>query len=173
MKRCVNHTCTGLKKDILIVTDSNNWTFIVFRVLGYDEIWDEDKKAVRKISIGEENFEGGTGGTPTIGNDIDIIQLASSEQKETNCIEKKIHGGSRPLDFDGVVNAGIKSEVDGMYYWQQDRDNSAFLGIGYGLDDDELVSSSSQSSDNIFERERVSIADLDKPGSYVVVAVGE
>ncbi len=59
-----------------------------------------------------------------------------------------------------LVNTGIKSDVDGMYHWE-----SKPL-----IDDDELVSS----SEMIFggEREKVVVADLDVPGSYIVVAKG-
>jgi len=79
-----------------------------------------------------------------------------------------------PFDYEEVVNTGIKSKDDGMYHWAQDdneNDNSSFVSDS---DDggDTLVSSSSSAMDNLMEREKVTVADLDKPGSYIVIASG-
>ena len=65
-----------------------------------------------------------------------------------------------PEDYDEVVNTGIKSDIDGMYHWESQN----------VIDDDELVSSSEMIYEG--EREKVVVADLDVPGSYVVVANG-
>jgi Obg family GTPase CgtA len=67
---------------------------------------------------------------------------------------------NKPTDYEEIVNAGVRSDDDGMYHWETD----------VTVDDDELISS----SENIFEgeREQVAVGDLDKPGSYVVVSNG-
>ena len=92
---------------------------------------------------------------------------------ETTVMNANQDKDKKPFDYNEKVNTGIKSDDDGMYHWSQGRDNSDFLGMGYGMYDDEekLVSLSSEMS-NLTEREMITVADLDKPGSFVVVARG-
>ena len=172
------------------------------RVMDYDEVWDEEEKIARKISFDDEEDEGRfelqnsispftkdidlfhDGKNLTNGdgldteNDIESAEHLSDQEKqtdeaETREIRKERYGNSDlPHDYEEIVNTGIKSEDDGMYHWKQDHDNSEFLGMGYGLNEDELVSSSSDIAGNLMEREKITIADLDKPGSYIIVARG-
>jgi GTP-binding protein len=112
-------------------------------------------------------------GNPHTAHD-DIDSFESNDSDDMNRIHhgKKGHNSKesdRPSDYEEIVNQGIKSEDDGMYYFDNERGNEAFLGMGYGINDDELVSSSSES---FSDREKVVVADLDKPGSYVVAAYG-
>lgn len=119
-------------------------------------MWDPDFKVVRTIKLEDPN--GYIAQQPRdefkYGNDYPTSEEASlSASANTEDADK-------PKDYDDIVNKEIKSEDDGMYHWEN-NDGAP--------DDDELVSS----SDMIYEdREKVVLGDLDKPGSYVVVATG-
>lgn len=131
---------------------------IPVRVLGYDEVWDQEEGLVRKVNLADDEY---------VYDDYPENDYLDSDMSSS--LDK---GGDIPRDFEEIVNKGIKSEDDGMYHWKQDNDNSAFLNMGQGIYDDELSSSSSDYIDNFVEREKVIIADLDKAGSYAVVANG-
>jgi Obg family GTPase CgtA len=68
------------------------------------------------------------------------------------------------MSDENLVNTGIKAS-DGMYHWRPDD-----YGSSSTSQEDEWVSSSSEIFN--YEREKVVIADLDKPGSSVVLATG-
>lgn len=152
---------------------------VVKRVLGYDEIWDEENGIVQKIS--SDDYDGGDNGSNEendgareyrFQNDCLINPEVSLDKEFNDDIEENgkndeyqeaIQNNSNqnktlPFDYEDIVNTGVKSEDDGMYHWSQD-------------DDDELVSSSS-AIDNLMEREKVTVTDLDKAGSYIVIASG-
>ena len=81
--------------------------------------------------------------------------------------ESPINNQSLPKDYDEVVNQEVKSEEDGMYHWESDSQAI------YDFDEDEndvLISSTDMLQDG--EREKIVVADLDKPGSYIVIANG-
>jgi len=167
---------------------------VVKRILGYDEIWDKTDGVVRKLNFEGDQYDNENYDDEeeyellmTKNNDIERKDSIIDEQKSTvtqdefnnvneedyteTDLEGKNHIDDQnlPDDYDDVVNTGTRSQSDKMYHWNQDVANPAFLGLNYGLDD-ELASSSSMM--DVVEREKVSIADLDKPGSCIVVATG-
>lgn len=151
---------------------------ILHRVLGYDEVYDEKEKEVYKNPLYEndendvsENIQNYTNYSQNEA-DVDLFPSEVGNKKQSN---ENSRYNSIPYDFEKIVNSGEKSDDDGMYHWRQTHDNSAFLDMGLGLnenDDNRLASSSSYFNDTLLEREKVTIADLDKPGSYVIVAKG-
>ena len=179
-----------------------NIIVIAERVLEYDEIWDEETGEIRRISIDDgnddlyQNDEDVSYRFQTEFSDDDESNIDHSEfildendfnqtneereveqHTETNATQYENNKNknktkyTRPYDFDEKVNTGIKSKDDGLYHWDQERDNSDFLGMGYGMNEDEDLISPSSDMHHL-EREKVTVADLDKPGSYVVVADG-
>ena len=89
-----------------------------------------------------------------------ITALAEQDNDET---EAYSIGTEEQDDVDDIdlVNTGIKAS-DGMYHWHPESSDQD--------DQDEWVSSSSDMYN--YEREKVVVADLDKPGSFVVIASG-
>jgi len=131
---------------------------VVKRVLEYHEYWDKDELTVKTISVDDEeesDFLKGDKNEPKYRFDDKVFD-------NHNTLDSDDIDANKPNDYEEIVNSGVKSDDDGMYHWETENiaDN----------DDDELVSS----SENIYngDREQVSIGDLDKPGSYVVVATG-
>ena len=83
--------------------------------------------------------------------------------KDIDLPDSEAHDDGTVKDED-LVNTGIKAS-DGMYHWRPDDYGSTSTS-----EEDEWVSSSADIYN--YEREKVVIADLDKPGSYVVLATG-
>jgi len=174
---------------------------IVRRVLGYDEVWDEEECVVRKI-VSEEredyedewfdtatesgSLENGHGdyhdenyASAEQDNDetesyIDYDNQSSDSDAEDSFGDDSDHdvpsmdnqysvGTEEQDDVDDIdlVNTGIKAS-DGMYHWRPESSDQD--------EQDEWVSSSTNMYN--YEREKVVVADLDKPGSFVVIASG-
>ena len=85
------------------------------------------------------------------------------DDKDKDLHDSETHDDGTVKDED-LVNTGIKAS-DGMYHWRPDDYGSTSTS-----EEDEWVSSSADIYN--YEREKVVIADLDKPGSYVVLATG-
>ncbi len=110
-------------------------------------------------------------------NDDDLIERDLKEMGDDDYLHQGIQNNSNsnqnknlPFDYEDVVNTGVKSQDDGMYHWAQDGE-----GMEYTFDSDndgDLLESSSSAMENLMEREKVTVADLDKPGSYIVIASG-
>jgi GTPase len=105
---------------------------VVKRVLDYDEIYDPALNVIKKIS---------------------------ADEKDDTVVTEGI---DRPYDYDDIVNLEQRSQVDGLFYWEQENSITD--------DDDDLISSSEMLP--IAERETIPIADLDQPGSFIEVAGG-
>ena len=100
-------------------------------------------------------------------SEFDIEQEYSFETVGVGESESIINNQSLPKDYDEVVNQEVKSEEDGMYHWESDSQATN----GFGKDEnDVLISSTDMLQDG--EREKIVVADLDKPGSYIVIANG-
>jgi Obg family GTPase CgtA len=113
---------------------------------------------VKKNSVDDDDDIDGIKGqqnVPEYRFDDEHVKNQSLAATETTKLDT-----NKPTDYEEIVNAGVRSDDDGMYHWETD----------VTVDDDELISS----SENIFEgeREQVAVGDLDKPGSYVVVSNG-
>ena len=95
--------------------------------------------------------------------DEEIVKTISLEDENGYRDGENVFDNSsanQPEDYDAVVNTGVKSDVDGMYHWE----SQSFVN------DDELVSSSEMIYEG--EREKVVVADLDIPGSHIVIGNG-
>lgn len=193
---------------------------VVRRVLDYDEVWDEEHAAARKVTLEEMGMARGDGGleialkSPDNGtvqdgdielslgsnshqnldnstaedaidvplgshnkNDDNIVSGDDEEDFEQTYFHTDSEGNSEPgkdsaemteEEVESVANTGEKAR-DGMYHWRAEEVPQSTNPFGLG--DDEWVSS----TEGIFrgvERQRVVLADLDKPGSYVVVSGG-
>ena len=131
-------------------------------MLEYNEYWDEDEGTVSKISIDDdEDIDGGEGKQKKPEYRFDDEHFNNQNSPATEIASKSVHADTnKPTDYEEIVNAGIRSDDDGMYHWENDSI----------VNDDELISSSEMVFEG--EREQVSVGDLDKPGSYVVVSNG-
>jgi hypothetical protein len=131
------------------------------RVLEYHEYWDKDELTIKTISVDDEEESDDLRGDQ---NEPPRYRFDDETFDNHNTLDSDTIDTNKPNDYEEIVNSGQKSDDDGMYHWETEN-----TGIADD-DDDELVSS----SQNIYEgdREQVSIGDLDKPGSYVVVATG-
>ena len=91
------------------------------------------------------------------------INLGTSKATmlRTNGTDKSVKG--LPADYDEVVNTGVKSEMDGMFHWKSDE------SLTDDSNNDHFISSSEQMN---ISRTKVKIADLDKPGTFIVVSEG-
>lgn len=113
---------------------------------GYDEIEGSD--------IGSNDDE-----------DFDEIEYDDNEdfnEIEYDDEEEEEEDRESELDIEDVVNTGIKAS-DGMYHWRPEQ-------MPNDGTEEEWVSSTSDIFN--YEREKILIADLDKPGSCVVLATG-
>lgn len=166
---------------------------IVRRILDYDEYWDEDERVVRKYELGEDeggeegegsfDNEGGgivsypsasdDGRSSDISDDDEIgddlysdsnIELEDRFEDEDDKLNNAEEYDEEVISDEDLVNTGVKAS-DGMYHWRPDD-----YGSSSTSEEDEWVSSSADIYN--YEREKVVIADLDKPGSFVVLATG-
>ena len=168
---------------------------VVKRILGFNEEWDYQNDVVREKESQHNNFHNhqqfGINSSLHHSDDKeakDNLTIETGTNDEYACEDDHIsHEGLDanqyqkapgvkprsqriPEDYDKIVDKGIKSE-DGMYHFSKPKgiDNSAFLGMGSGYQNDWISSTEGM---NIGEREKVTLADLDKPGSFAIVADG-
>jgi Obg family GTPase CgtA len=103
------------------------------------------------------------GGYESEDESSSLENIFGDGDKDNDLHDSETHDDGTVKDED-LVNTGIKAS-DGMYHWRPDDNGSTSTSK-----EDEWVSSSADIYN--YEREKVVIADLDKPGSYVVLATG-
>ena len=165
---------------------------IVRRILSSDEIWDPVNKMVRKVeqeSEGDEiNEVGDEQGVEYVFEmdqedesdydennesfDEDIGDIGDSEYGENGDSSDKDTHNNVGLVAKGEQDEGSEDEED---RWSTNtlnlRDEEKSIYTDDAVAGDDMVSSSLELPP-VQERESVVLADLDKPGSYVVVARG-
>lgn len=127
---------------------------VVRRILGYDEVWDEDERLVRRLDLEELD----TG-------DYDYSLDETSLKNEDQYTGKKDHNKHTHRDTSSDVKLALQSQE---YKFPQFDANFYTRDSLKGVN---LVSTNELKHDSV-GREEVIIADLDKHGSYVMVAAG-
>ncbi len=139
-----------------ILDDTKNYDSFDFEEYDKDDL-DDDDQDIYHDDIREYN-------------DSNILYEGKGSNIFPRLQRQHQHKVEHNQDILNVVNTETKAE-DGMYYWKNpDEDNSAFLGmeIHDDKDDDWMV----DNMDGEEDRQEVVLADLDKPGSYVIVCNG-
>jgi len=126
-----------------------------------DEI--EDDINSDEDSIGESNEED----QDEEEEDFDTYyaRLQSSKKRQRKRARKPRKGGSEPLDYDEVVDTGIRSD-DGYFHWSSPEQ---------AIDGSDEMMASTAYPNYEFEtpmRKTIFLADLDKPNSSLLVAKG-
>ena len=92
---------------------------------------------------------------------INLGTKGNTDVVRSNCTNESEIG--LPADYEYVVNTGMKSEIDGMFHWKSyERDS----------DDPNIHRFISSSEHMNVQRTKVKIADLDNPGTFVIVSEG-
>ena len=160
---------------------------VVRRVLDFDEVWDGEEGLARKLTMDEDGIdhhgEYQSGGSEDEDTDEDVGDSDSDSDSDLDddgsdyvsdygrgddyvdddddSDDYDEHGDDQKHEEASFVNTGVKGP-DGMYHWQPEDSASN--------EEDEWISSTADMYGQ--EREQVVIADLDKPGSFVVLTRG-
>ena len=126
---------------------------------------DEEEEVIECID--DEESSSDSSDEDVIGDDSysdSNIELEDRFEDEDDKLNNAEEYDEEVISDEDLVNTGVKAS-DGMYHWRPDD-----YGSSNTSEEDEWVSSSADIYN--YEREKVVIADLDKPGSFVVVATG-
>lgn len=139
---------------------------VVRRVLDYDEEWDPETKSIRKLGGHEE--------------DEDPFDSFLDQEENFPHNEANYDGSSGTVEFEDVpLNLGRNKnntetheidELDSDTHVELEHEELSLDNHDAGIDVD--VDPDFHIHTPWGEREKIDIADLDKPGSYVVVAKG-
>ena len=138
-----------------------------FDVFGDDESSSSDEDEEDIECIDDEEQASGTSDEidGEVFSDSDSnSDLEDSFDDEDDDNDDELNRDDGIVSDEDLVNTGVKAS-DGMYHWRPDD-----YGSSNTSEEDEWVASSADIYN--YEREKVVIADLDKPGSFVVVATG-
>jgi len=140
---------------------------VVRRVLEYDENYDSETKTVRTLSIPANNIDSTLLNSNEEDNNDDV-SYELGERKKFNSLEvsnRKAGGYLASNDFDSDDD----DDYDGCYNYDDDDNDNALY---HHIDNTDEMKSDMVAFTAWGEKEKVEIADLDKPGSHVVVVKG-